>query len=122
MEDLQKIALENEKKILSLLLSGQKEWSELLNETKLSKKSLSKHIKRLLDSELISDEIDKKDRRKKIYKITEKGVKYLKEAERKETEEVLTKIEELESKLPVLDDEKRRRIKELVEELRGLLK
>jgi|Deesub1362B_J571_1020462.scaffolds.fasta_scaffold30178_1 DNA-binding HxlR family transcriptional regulator len=69
MDGLQKIAEENERKILSAISTGPKGWGELLKVTKLSKKGLAKHLKRLLNNGLITEEIDRKDRRKKIYRL-----------------------------------------------------
>ena len=69
------LAEENEKKILHSLLDGPKRWKNLKEETKLSDRTLAKRLKSLIRKGMITEEIDEKDRRVKIYKITEKGVK-----------------------------------------------
>jgi len=122
VEELKKIAYENERKILSSLISGSKKWFELLNETGLSKKGLAKHLKRLLEEGLIGEEIDKKDRRVKIYSITEKGKQYLEEIKKRESENSYKKVKlAIVSKLPQLSEEERKRVEKLLEELKELL-
>ncbi|GEM_PF-3267518 len=76
---LREIAEENKKRILSALYTGPKTWNELLKITGFSRGTLAKHLKRLLDEGLISEEIDRRDRRIKIYRINEKGLEYLKD-------------------------------------------
>jgi len=66
------ISDENKRKIISCLLNGPKDWKSLLEYTKLSKATLAAHIKELEELGLIITEIDKKDRRKKIYRLNEK--------------------------------------------------
>ncbi len=67
MEDLKKIAEENEMKVITSLIEGPKGWKELRETTKLSERTLAKHIKRLIEKEVIEEKIDPKDRRRKIY-------------------------------------------------------
>jgi len=60
---------ENQKKIILLLADGPRTWKELLNLTGFARGTLAKHLKRLLDKGLITERIDKKDRRIKIYEL-----------------------------------------------------
>lgn len=78
MNNLEKgLLAEGEKRVLSVLSIGPKTWQELKKETAFSDRTLAKHIKRLLDKGLITEEIDRKDRRRKIYRINEEGLKQL---------------------------------------------
>ncbi len=68
------------RRILELLASSERglSWRELKSELKVSDPVLAKHLKRLLEEGLITEEIDKEDRRIKIYKISDKGLFLLK--------------------------------------------
>ena len=66
----EEIAKHHQNIILGHLLTGPKDWKTLKKLTKLSDRTLAKHIKRLEESGFIESEIDKRDRRKKIYKIS----------------------------------------------------
>ncbi len=79
MEDLRRIAEENEARIIAALSSGPKGWKELLNETKFARGTLAKHLKRLLERGLITERIDPNDRRRKIYVLNIDGLKALAE-------------------------------------------
>jgi len=76
---LDKIAAENQTRILNCLADGPKTWQELLNLTGFAKATLAKHIKKLLDQGLIDEEIDKKDRRRKIYRLNKEGYEALRD-------------------------------------------
>ncbi len=67
------IVEEKEKKILTALIEGPKTWAELLELTGFARGTLAKYLKKLLEKGLITEEIDKRDRRVKRYKINEKG-------------------------------------------------
>jgi len=69
MEELKKIASGGEGRIILALLDGEKKWNELLELTGLSKKGLAKHLKRLIEKGVVNDQIDKRDRRVKIYSL-----------------------------------------------------
>ncbi len=68
---------DTKQKILELLAVKERGWKELKAELGISDPVLSKHIKTLLEKGLITEEIDKKDRRKKIYRINDKGLEQL---------------------------------------------
>lgn len=63
------VATQNEKKIIQALTTGEKDWQYLKSKTKLSERTLSKHLKRLIERGVIEERIDPKDRRKKIYRL-----------------------------------------------------
>lgn len=67
------LATHNQTNILIKILEGAKSWKEIKKLAKLADATLAKHIKALLEEGLITEEIDRKDRRRKIYSITEKG-------------------------------------------------
>ena len=60
-------------------MDSPKTWYELLEHTGFAKATLAKHIKNLLEKGLITEEVDKKDRRRKIYRINEKGFQMIEE-------------------------------------------
>jgi DNA-binding MarR family transcriptional regulator len=76
---------EQEIKILRSLAVGPKTWADLKDETDLADGTLAKYLRLLLEKGLITEEIDKKDRRKKIYRLNEKMLaQYLPKDVRKE--------------------------------------
>ncbi len=69
---MEKNISESKRKILNLIFIKERDWQELKNETGLSDPVLAKHIRDLIKLGLITEEINPKDRRKKIYKIRHK--------------------------------------------------
>lgn len=68
-------------RILKLLASSERglSWKELKAELKVSDPVLAKHLKKLIEEGLITEEIDKKDRRVKRYKLNKIGLDALRE-------------------------------------------
>lgn len=79
MSKILEISKENRRKILQALFSGAETWEELKKTTKLADATLAKHIKELLKEGLITEEIDPKDRRRKIYRPIKSGLEELRE-------------------------------------------
>jgi DNA-binding MarR family transcriptional regulator len=92
-------------KILIPLIKEPRTWQELLEFSGFARGTLAKHLKVLLERGLIVDEIDKNDRRRKIYRMTDEGEEFLRDVLKrqsrrlkKEVEEVLQALLEVDSK------------------------
>ncbi|RLI76899.1 hypothetical protein DRP05_11840 [Archaeoglobales archaeon] len=80
MDRVEKLSKESRERILQALVSGAKSWKETKELAKLADATLAKHIKALLEEGLITEEIDRKDRRRKIYRLSDRGLEPLKES------------------------------------------
>ncbi|RLI80314.1 hypothetical protein DRP07_09280 [Archaeoglobales archaeon] len=86
---------ENLKKILLHLSENPKTWKDLLELTGFARGTLAKYLKKLLDKGQISERIDRRDRRVKIYSITDAGREFLLEYIRQEEKELEEKRKEI---------------------------